>query len=68
MSKIEIVKNMSFSKVSAKMDITIEFSVSFMYFNTGQHDFSTFFRKYHFLTLESLNTVCFWCFEGLGLC
>ena len=50
------------------MDIRFEFSVFFYVFQHRSKLFFDFFRKCHFLTLESLKTVCFWCFEGLGLC
>ena len=60
MSNMNIVKNMSFLKVSGKMDCTIEFSVFFTYCSTGQKYVSTVF---FFVTLESVKTKRTWYYE-----
>ena len=68
MSKMKIVKNLSFWRFQPKRTSPSFSAYFFTYYSTGQHLFSTFFRLCHFLTFESLKAILNGCFEGLGLC
>ena len=64
MSKMKIVKNSSFLKVSGKMDCRFEFSVIFYVFQHRSKLIFDIFSKMFFFNLKSLKTVWNWIPEG----
>ena len=65
MSKIKFVKNSSFLKVSAKMDITIEFSVFFYVFQHRSKLFFDIFSKMSFFDIRIVKNCMFLMFWRL---